>query len=257
MEKLDRRDIRFILACLLVIAAGASVTALLFRRAFPEASIEFRVNRNEARHLAETLLAQRGRNIAGARFAGQFDVDETAKVYLERELGLERAIRIYGRDAKIWQWQMRWFRSGVQEEERVTLSPLGELIGFRSVLKEDAPGGRPTREEARAIALRFLASRGLPEAALTPIEATPAARPNRTDWTFVDEKMGVRFADATVRYSTTVSGGRIAGFRDIVHVPQAWQRDYDRMRSRNTLVAAAATISYALLIGAACWAATP
>src|ERR1700682_358641 len=140
MERLDRRDIRFILVCVLVIAAGAAVTGLLFRRAFPEASIEFRVNRYQARVLAEKLLAERGRDIAGARFAGQFSVDETAKVYLERELGLESAGRIYGRDAKIWQWQMRWFRSGVKEEERVTVSPLGDLIGFRSGMRAGATG---------------------------------------------------------------------------------------------------------------------
>ena len=61
---------------------------------------------------------------------------------------------------------MRWFRSGVTEEERAAFSPLGDLIGFRSVLKEDAPGARLSREEARALALRFLATRGLPEASL-------------------------------------------------------------------------------------------
>ena len=190
MERLDRRDWRFVAVCLLVIAAGAAITSALFRRAFPEASIEFRVNREGARHLGLKLLAERGRDVSGARFAGRFDVDETVKVYLERELGLERAGAFYGRDAKIWQWQMRWYRSGVTEEERVTVSPLGELIGFRSVLKEDAPGARLTEKQARAIALQFLASRSLPEASLKPIEAKPDARPHRTDWTFVDEKAG-------------------------------------------------------------------
>ena len=115
MERFDRRDIRFIVVCLAVMAAGAAITLPLFRRAFPEASIEFRVNRDQARTLAERLLAERGRSVAGMRFAGQFAVDDTAKVYLERELGLERAGRIYGREAKIWQWRMRWFRSGVKE----------------------------------------------------------------------------------------------------------------------------------------------
>jgi hypothetical protein len=248
MERLDRRDIRFILVCVLVIAAGAAVTSLLFRRAFPEASIEFRVNRGQARALAERLLTERGRDVAGARFAGQFAVDETAKVYLERELGLERAGRIYGRDAKIWQWQMRWFRSGVKEEERVTISPLADLIGFRSVIREDAPGDRPTQEAARAVALRFLASRGLPETALKPIEATPVSRPHRTDWTFVDEKAGLHFAQATVRYSTTVSGGRVLGFREAVHVPQAWTRDYERLRSKNEAAGQVATFGLFLTI---------
>ena len=241
MERLDRRDLRFILACLLVIAAGAAVTASLFRRAFPEASIEFKVNRAQARVLAERLLHERGRDIAGSRFAGQFDVDETAKVYLERELGLERAGRIYGTEARIWQWQMRWFRSGVKEEERVTLSPLGDLIGFRSVIKEDIPGARLSEAQARPLALQFLVSRGLPDTALTAIEATPVSRPNRTDWTFVDEKVGVRYAQATIRYATTVCGDKVMAFHEFVHVPESWMRDYERLRAKNEAAGQVAT----------------
>ncbi len=248
MERLDRRDWRFVAACLLVIAAGAAITSALFRRAFPEASIEFRVNREGARHLGEKLLAERGRDVSGARFAGQFDVDETVKVYLERELGLERAGSLYGRDAKIWQWRMRWYRSGVTEEERVTVSPLGDLIGFRSVLKEDAPGARLTEPQARAIALQFLASRSLPEASLKPIEAKPEARPHRTDWIFVDEKAGVRLGEATIRYSTTVSGDRLTGFREFVHVPEGWTRDYDRLRAKNGAAGQVATAAFFMTI---------
>ncbi len=241
MEKLDRKDLRFLAVCLVVIVAGAAITASLFRHAFPEASIEFKVNRGEARKLAEAFLAERGSKLAGTHFAGQFDVDETAKTYLERELGLEKASRLYGREARIWLWRMRWFRSGVKEEERATFSPLGDLIGFRSVLKEDAPGARLSREQARARALAFLATRGLPEASLQAIEATPVSRPNRTDWGFVDEKAGVKLADATIRYATTVSGDRVTAFREFVHVPETWVRDYDRLRSKNTAAGQVAT----------------
>ncbi len=241
MERLDRRDLRFLGICLFAIAAGAAVTAALFRRAFPEASIEFRVNRGEARRLAATFLEGRGAKLAGARFAGQFDVDETAKTYLERQLGLERAGRLYGREAKIWMWRMRWFRSGVKEEERAAFSPRGELVGFRSVLEEDAPGARLPQRQARALALAFLASRGLPESALEPIEATPVSRPNRTDWEFVDEKADVKYADATIRYATTVSGGRLTQFREFVHVPEGWVRDYERLRSKNEAAGQIAT----------------
>jgi Type II CAAX prenyl endopeptidase Rce1-like len=241
MEKLDRKDLRFVLACLLVIVAGAAITAALFRRAFPEASIEFKVNRGEARRLAEAFLRGRGENLAGTRFAGQFDVDDTAKTYLERELGLERAGRLYGREAKIWRWRMRWFRSGAKEEERAAFSPLGDLVGFRSVLKEDAPGARLPQAEARRIALAFFASRGVPESDLKPIEATPVSRPNRTDWEFVDEKANVKFADATIRYATTVSGDRLTQYREFVHVPEGWVRGYERLRSKNEAAGQVAT----------------
>jgi Type II CAAX prenyl endopeptidase Rce1-like len=246
VETLNRKDLRFVLLCLLAIAACAAVTGTLFRRAFPEASIEFKVNRSQARALAEDFLRSQGRDVQGARFAGQFDVDDTAKVYLERELGLERAGRLYGREAKVWRWDMRWFRSGVKEEERVTYSPLGELVAFESILKEDAPGARLERDAARAAALAFLASRGHPEPSLVPIEATPQARPNRTDWTFVDEKAGVKLAEATIRYATTVAGDRVTAFRESVHVPEAWTRDYQRLRSKNQAAGQIATAGLVL-----------
>ncbi len=248
MEKLDRRDLRFLGACLLAIAAGALVAGSLFKKAFPEASIEFRVNRGEARVVAERFLAGQGYSTAGAHFAGEFDVDETAKVYLERELGLEKAGAIYGRAAKVWQWRMRWFRSGVKEEQLVAVSPLGELIGFRSVLKEDAPGARLTEEQARAKALAFLATRGLSASALTPVEATPVARPHRSDWKFVDEKKDVRFAGATVRFETTVSGDRITAWSEFVHVPEQWERDYQKLRSKNEAAGEVATAGLFLTI---------
>jgi hypothetical protein len=241
-DRFDARDRRFIAVCLLVIAAGAGITALLFRRAFPEAAIEFRVNRGQARGLAEKFLAERRRDLAGTRFAGQFDVDDTPKVYLERELGLEKASGLYGGTAKVWRWDMRWFRSGVKEEDRVSITPLGDLVGFEFVRKDDAPGPRPPEAEARGLSLAFLASRGLPESALKPIEATPVSRPNRIDWTFVDEKSGLAMAEATVRYETTVSGGQISAFREFVHVPEAWQRDYARLRSKNETAGSVATL---------------
>src|SRR5688572_28042794 len=127
MEKFDRKDRRFLLACLAVIAIGSAVTGMLFKRAFPEASIEFRVNRGEAREVAEKFLRDSGRDVGRSRFAGRFDVEENAKVYLERELGLEKAAGFYGTVAKVWRWKMRWFRSGQKEEERVEITPRGDL----------------------------------------------------------------------------------------------------------------------------------
>jgi len=248
MEKLDRRDRRFILVCLVVIAAGAAVTAALFRRAFPEASIEFRVGRQEARALAEKFLAARGKRVADHRFAGRFGVEEEPKVFLERELGLERASQLYGREAKVWRWEMRWFRSGVKEEERVAVTPLGDLVAYESVLRDAAAGPRLSRLEARALALRFLASHGLTESALSPIEATPRSRPNRTDWTFVDEKRGAKMGEATVRYATTVSGGEVTGFQEFVHVPESWVRDYERLRSKNETANAVGNLGLVLTI---------
>jgi hypothetical protein len=246
MEKLNPRDRRFLLACVAVMVVGAALTALLFKRAFPEASIEFRVNRSQARAAGEKFLSGLERDVSGKKFAGRFDVEDDAKVYLERELGLERAGRYYGTDAKVWRWKMRWFRSEVKEEERAEITPRGDLAGFESVRREDAPGARLTREAASAIARRFLAGLGLPESALKTIEVTPVTRPKRTDWIFVDEKRDFRMADATVRYRTTLSGDEVTGFREFVHVPESWLRDYSRLRSKNLTAGTVASFGFFL-----------
>ena len=80
MDRLERRDWRLLFVCAAVIAASGVTTAKLFRRAFPEAAIEFRVNNAGARRIAESFLKERGLDIAGHRFAGRFDVSETPKV---------------------------------------------------------------------------------------------------------------------------------------------------------------------------------
>jgi hypothetical protein len=48
-ERLRRADFRFLAVCLLLLAATVWFSARYFYRAFPEASIDFRVTREQAR----------------------------------------------------------------------------------------------------------------------------------------------------------------------------------------------------------------
>ena len=89
--RFDRRDRLFILLCLLTIAGGAVVFRAGFWRAFPEASIDFKVTREEAVRRGAAALAARGFPVDGLRALSIFDADDEAKVYLERTLGLEKA----------------------------------------------------------------------------------------------------------------------------------------------------------------------
>ena len=103
-------------------------------------------------------------------------MDDDPKVYLERELGLEKAGRLYGTEAKVWRWDMRWFRSGETEQENVSITPRGDLVGFEFVRKDDAPGPRPAEAEARALASAFLAERGLGPQALAFQQAAASSQ---------------------------------------------------------------------------------
>ena len=114
----------------------------------------------------------------------------------------------------------------------MAITPLGDLASFDSVRQDDSPGASLSLEEARALSQKFLTPSGLGQD-LKSIEATPTERPHRRDWRFVDEKPDFKMADATIRYETVVAGSELTGFREFVHVPESWTRDYSKLRSKN------------------------
>lgn len=91
--RFDRSDRVFVLACLAVIVLGAAAGRAGFTRAFPEASIDFKVTRDEAVTRGAAALKARGFSVEGMRALATFDVDDEAKVFLERTLGLQRRAR--------------------------------------------------------------------------------------------------------------------------------------------------------------------
>src|ERR1039457_1576759 len=109
-ERLRAPDYRFILICVALLAATTWFSVRNFYRAFPEASIEFKVSRAAARNVAGNFLARQGYHLAGYRQAAQFTYDEEAKTFLEREAGLERANRLMGTRLRPWRRGYRWVR---------------------------------------------------------------------------------------------------------------------------------------------------
>ncbi len=56
-QRLSRGDWLFIALCLALAAGCVAVVARYFQTAFPEASIDFKVDRSSSRPIAEKLLA--------------------------------------------------------------------------------------------------------------------------------------------------------------------------------------------------------
>ena len=142
-DRLRASDYRFIAICLALLGASTWFSVRNFYRAFPEASIDFRVNRSDAQTLAARFLEQRNYAVNGYRQASRFDFDDQAKTFLEREAGLERANRIMGSRVRLWRWSYRWFRPLQKEEYRVDITPAGEFVGFEHQIAEETP--RPPR----------------------------------------------------------------------------------------------------------------
>lgn len=235
-ERLQAADYRFILICLALAGTATWYSTKNFYRAFPEASIDFRVNRSEGRALAEQFLAARQFSLAGYREAARFDYDDTAKTFLEREAGLERANRLMSTRVRLWRWSYRWFQPQHKEEFRADVSPAGDITGFGHELPEDAARPTPPVADARALAEQFLRNTlHRDPASLDFVEVNETARPHRTDREFVWKERDFNLHDATYRVSVTVLGNEIGGFGEFLKVPEQWQRDYQTLRSKNEM----------------------
>src|SRR5512147_3196522 len=142
IEKMERRDWLWPLLFLALGVAGAFTAYKLFHQAFPEASIDLRLTRDEISARSLDFLRGRGLNIDGYRRLTVFDFDNQAKTYLERELGLQEANRVMGSTVRIWRWQTRLIRPPQKEEMSVWLTTTGEMVGFQHKVEENQPGAK-------------------------------------------------------------------------------------------------------------------
>ena len=245
--RFDRRDRIFIALCLLTIAAGAVVFLKGFSRAFPEASIDFKVTRGEAIRLGAASLRARGFEVDKMRPLAIFDEDDEAKVYLERTLGLEKANPIFSTTVPVWRWSVRWIRPLEKLEYRAAVSPDGRLLAIRRILPEKEAGFDPGDAAARALAeAEIRAQRGIDPSTLRFIETTVERRPARVDRTFVWESNTIRFGDAALRYLVVVQGDRVGRSSLHLEVPEKWRRDYATLRSKNLAAGTVATLGLLL-----------
>jgi membrane protease YdiL (CAAX protease family) len=249
LEKLAAKDYRFIVICLVLLAGTAWYTSGNFYRAFPEASIDFRVNRDEAREIAGRFLAAQSAQSAGFRNAATFTYDDEAKTFLERELGLEKANQVLSSRIRLWRWAYRWFKPQQKEEFRVSVTPTGEMAGFAHDLSEDTARPAISDADALAAAQRFLAEpmhRDL--AGLEFVEQSTETRPHRVDRSYTWKYRDFDVKGASYRMKVDLAGNQIAGYHEFLKVPEQWTRDYKALRSKNELAQTIDTAVMAVLL---------
>ena len=232
--KLTRKDLAFIGGCVLIAAVSLAVGVHYFYQAFPEASIDFRVTRDEAKEQAADFITARGFDLADYRHSAIFRYDNDTKTFLERELGLEGATQVIGDPVQLWRWSNRWVRELEKEEFQATVTTSGELVSFSHLIEEEAPGASLEEAEARRLAEAFLTDElGRDLAALEFVEVQTRERPNRIDHTFNWKLRDFAVGEAHYRFYVRLQGDQIGGFGEYLKIPEAWERDYADLRSRN------------------------
>jgi hypothetical protein len=255
-ERLTGTDKRTLLLWIIFGIVGALFAHLYFFQAFPEASVDFKISRTDAQKRAKDFLQGLGENVSGYQSTIVFDVDENAKTYLERQLGLKQANQLMSTELHIWFWEVRFFRPEQKEEYKVRISPAGQVVAYEHTVEETKIAKSLIRDAALSAAKQFLQTQlgnDLRGWEFLPEEANSLQRPNRVDWSFTWERKGFRAKDAPYRLEVGLQGDRIGGTQEFLQVPEAWTRDYQRLRSTNIFYNQIAVIPYGFLIGAALW----
>ncbi len=250
-DQLTGSDKRALALWVLAGIVGVWFANHFYFRAFPEASVDFKVSRDEALKRAQSFMTGMGENVAGYRSSIVFDVDDNGKTYLERELGLQRANQLMSSQLNIWYWDVRFFKPQQEEEFGVRISPSGNVVGYGRRIAEALAGASLARAEAQTKAQNYLSGKlGLDLNAwnFLPEEANSDKRPNRLDWSFTWEKKDFRAADAPYRLHVDLQGADIGGSNEFLKVPEAWKRDFQKLRSGNDTLAGAFTIPYIVIL---------
>ncbi|MBN2601973.1 MAG: CPBP family intramembrane metalloprotease [Candidatus Marinimicrobia bacterium] len=247
--RLQSKDFLLILICLLAIAGAGYFELSNYHRAFPEHAIDFQVNRKEARNIALDFLAKMDIDPGPKIHASAFEFDNTAKTFVEKEVGLEDADDLLTNHFRIWQWTNRWFEPLNREEILVGVTPKGEVTQFLHKIPEEVAADLLSIDEARRLSHQFLTA----IVRINPdewefIEDRTEVKPNRVDYRFTYKNKSVEIYDATYRFDVMIQGNKIGEYREYLHVPENWQRSYQRLRSLNATTATTADVFFIILM---------
>jgi membrane protease YdiL (CAAX protease family) len=235
-ERLSAKDWRFVAVCVVLAGICIAIVARYFSTAFPEAAIDFKFDRNTSRAIAEQLLAREHVSVANHKHAVRFDSDDLPRIFLERSLGLENAKRVLRDQLRVWTWHHRWFQPLVEEEVSVDVAPTGEIVGYSHKLPE-ARAATGTRAP-----IPFLQSIGVNTADLSLVSTSERNLPKRVQRIYTFESKSIRPAGAPYRHIVTIDGDVVTDYTQQLKVPDAWQRSYRELRSKNSAAGAVDTI---------------
>ena len=241
-QRLNRSDVRFIAGCGILALIALLVGSHYFYRAFPEATIDFKITRDDARERAGAFLQHRGLEIEGYRHSAIFTYDGVAKTFLERELGLDGTMAVIDNPVRLWRWSNRWVKERQKEEFRVEYTTAGDLVGFTHEIEEEKEGAQLSQVEARYLAEQFLShtmERRLGE--LVFVEAEATERPNRTDHSFTWKLVDFEIEEATYRLRVGIQGDLVGSYGEFLKIPEAWKRDYQELRAQNNTTGSVAS----------------
>lgn len=231
---------------------GFLIFVLFFNHAFPIASIDLKLSKEEIFKKAKAFVLEQGFDLKDFEQTIIFDSDDYASIYLQKTQGIKKSNELIAGGIPVWFWGVRWFKELKKEGFTVDVDPTnGKIINFNYYVLDDEKGLDLTPEQARIMAEEKVARQGLNLKDYELKDSTIKKQKNRTDYFFVWEKKGYFISEATLRLSVDIYGDKLGYFGRYLKVPEEFIRDLKKETSFGQVLSMVSFIFMILLIIAA------
>ncbi len=217
------------------------------------------INARQAAAISDEVLRARSVDPGAFKHSTVF-LDESeggATEFLREKIGVAAINKIYGEQIPAGLWGTRYLRDDDPEEFIVRLQPDGSLYSVHHTIAEGAAGASLTKEEALALAEKFLRDQEhFDLSGWSMVDSSSKKRPHRTDHTLVwqqsesldpgNDLMGHAYARLELR----VQGEEVTGYRKFVKIPDDWSRQQDEKDMSRLLYNIAGILVYVALAAA-------
>ncbi len=223
--------------------AGLLAFIFLFNHAFPIASIDIRLNRQEVLDKATAFVKGQGYELQGFERTILFDSDYQASVYLQKTQGIKKSNDLIRTGIPIWFWSVRWYKELDKEGFYCDVDPTsGKIINFHHSLLDDAPGEKLDFEQAKALAEAKLQEQGVNLSEYELKENNTKEQKNRTDYYFAWEKKDYAIDEAHLRLSVSIYGQTLGYLAEYLDIPEEFMRDLQKDISLGQVLSIITTI---------------
>ena len=229
--------------------AGLLIFVMFYSSAFPEASIDIGITNRDALEMSENFLVSSNFSLEGYESAVRFDSFGEAVVYLQKEMGIEKANEVMRNEVELWFFRSRFFMPLEKTEYTVLVSPKdGELVAFSQELLDEHAGASIDVDEAEVIALEFLSEMDVDVSEFDMILTSSEEMTNRVDHDFKWEKKDCSFVNATYRVDVSVYGDYVGYYKKYLYVPESFGRDYQNERSYGVVLSLVSFVFMLILV---------
>lgn len=207
-----------------------------------------------SRYLTSLHFDLRNRKIAAECWDG-LSSERTDLQYVYQNVGMAKTNLLAQETVRPFLWRVRFFRPLDPEEFSVDLDGQGQIMSPGVHEQEDSPGAKLSKEQAQAIAEKFLRTMHPEFLPFTLADSSEEKLKNRTDYSFEFAVPRLKVADAEYRLQLSVIGDKPSGFGYYWHVPDKWKFENSKKTTWNTIASLLMAVgSFAIAVAALWWA---